>query len=224
MRDRLPATVACLALGALAGCVSLKRTPEARFFALRPVAAPPRAETPQTPTAEDGASIVGVLPVLLPGPLERPQFVTWSGPGELRVDEFLRWAEPLDSGVLRVLAEDLETLLPSHRVVRAPWPGATPLRCRVRLERVRFGPQPGGEVSLSGRFVLLPEHSERALVIRDVDLRRDPAHGPSDPGRAIEAMSALLANLAGRIADAVAGLPPAPQEPTRATATVARPM
>lgn len=223
MRDRLPATVACLALGALAGCVSLKRTPEARFFALRPVAEPPRAETPGAPTAEDGASIVGVLPVLLPGHLERPQFVTWSGPGEVRVDEFLRWAEPLDSGVQRVLAEDLETLLPSHRVVRAPWPGSTPLRCRVRVELVRFGPQPGGEVSLSGRFVLLPAHSERALVIRDADLGR-PVPGPRDPGRAIEAMSALLADLAGRIADAIAALPPAPQEPTRATATVPRPM
>jgi uncharacterized lipoprotein YmbA len=224
MRARLSVTIAFLALGALGGCVSLKRTSEARFFALRPVAEPPRAETPQTPTAEDGASIVGVLPVLLPGHLERPQFVTWSGPGEVRVDEFLRWAEPLDSGVLRVLAEDLETLLPSHRVVRAPWPGSTPLRCRVRVELVRFGPQPGGEVSLTGRFLLLPEHSERALVTRDADLRRDRAHGPSDPGLAIEAMSALLADLAGRIADAIATLPPAPQEPTRATATVPRPM
>ena len=126
MRDRLPATVACLALGALAGCVSLKRTPEARFFALRPVAERPRAETPGTPMAEDGASIVGVLPVLLPGPLERPQLVTWSGPGEVRIDEFLRWAEPLDSGIVRVLVEDLATLLPSQRVIRAPWSGSTP--------------------------------------------------------------------------------------------------
>ena len=224
MRARPSVTVAFLALGALGGCVSLKRTPEARFFALRPVAERPQAEAPRTPTSEESASIVGVLPVLLPGHLERPQFVTGSGPGEVRVDEFLRWAEPLDAGVVRVLTEDLETLLPSHRVVRAPWPGSTPLRCRVRVELVRFGPQPGGEVALSGRFVLLPAHSERALVIGDADLRRDPARGPSDPGRAVEAMSALLAELAGRIADAVAGLPPAPQEPTRATATVTRPM
>src|SRR4029453_6538501 len=149
-----------------------KRTSEARFFALRPVAEPPRAETPQTPTAEDGASIVGVLPVVLPAHLERPQVVTWSGPGEVRVDEFLRWAEPLDSGVLRVLAEDLETLLSSPPGVRAPGPGSTPLRCRVGGGLVRFGPQPGGEVSLSGRFVLLSAHSERALVIHDADLRR----------------------------------------------------
>ena len=224
MRARQSVTVAFLALGALGACVSLKRTPEARFFALRPVAERPQAEAPPTPTSEESASIVGVLPVLLPGHLARPQFVAWSGPGEVRVDEFLRWAEPLDAGVARVLAEDLETLLASHRVVRAPWPGSTPLRCRVRVELVRFGPQPGGEVSLSGRFVLLPADSERALVIGEADLRRDPAHGASDPGRAVEAMSALLADLAGRIAAAVAGLPPAPQQTTGATATVRRPM
>jgi uncharacterized protein len=202
MRPRLALTVALLALAALAGCVSLKRTSEARFFALRAV-----AEDPKAPADESGASIVGVLPVFLPGPLERPQFVTWSAPGEVRIDEFLRWTEPLDSGVLRVLVENLEILLPSHRVIRAPWPASTPLLCRVRVEIFRFGPQPGGEVSLSGRFVLLPDNGERPVATGAVDLRRPPAPGPSDPGHSVEAMSALLADLAGQIAGAIAALP-----------------
>jgi uncharacterized protein len=197
----LPTTPALLAAGLLAGCVSLKRTPEARFFTLRPVAEPPRA-----PEAESGAGIVGVLPVFLPGSLERPQIVTWSGPGEVRIDEFLRWAEPLDSAVERVLAEDLGVLLPAYRVIKAPWPAATPLRCRVRLEVVQFGSQPGGAISLTGRYVLLPARSERALASRTVDVRREGAG--ADPGRAVEAMSALMADLAGRIADAIAALPP----------------
>lgn len=212
MRARLRATVALLVLGALAGCVSLKRTAEARFFALRPV-----AEAPMPAAAENDASIVGVLPVFLPGHLERPQFITWSGPGEVRIDEFLRWAEPLDSGVLRVLAEDLGTLLPSHRVIKAPWPGSTPLRCRVRAELVRFGPQPGGEVSLSGRFVLLPARGERALLARSVDLVRVPAPDASDPGQSVETMSTLLADLAAQIADAIASLPIDPSEKVSAT-------
>ena len=94
--------------------------------------------------------LVGVLPVFLPGYLDRPQVVTWTGPGELRIDEFLRWAEPLDAGVARVLGESLGTLLPSHRVIRAPWSSAAPLRCRVRLELARFGPQESGEMVLTG--------------------------------------------------------------------------
>jgi uncharacterized lipoprotein YmbA len=207
MRAKLTVTVALLALAAHAGCVTLKRTSEARFFALRPV-----AEAPPDPPAKSTVSVVGVLPVFLPDHLERPQIVAWSGPGEVRIDEFLRWAEPLDSGVLRVVAEDLETLLPSHRVIKAPWPASTPLRCRVRVELVHFGPQPGGEVELSGRFALLPERSERALVSRAVDLRRDTTPGSSDAGRAVEAMSSLLAELAGQIAVAIAALPPDPPE------------
>jgi uncharacterized lipoprotein YmbA len=207
MRAWPPVTATLLALGTLAGCVSLKRTSEARFFALRPVAKAPRASGD-----ERSASIVGVLPVFLPGSLERPQLVAWSAPGEVRIDEFLRWTEPLDSGVLRVLVEDLEILLPSHRVIKAPWPASTPLLCRVRAELVSFGTQPGGEVALSGRFVLLPERSERPLANRAVDLRRDPTPGPNDPGRSVEAMSALLADLAGQIADVISALPADPAE------------
>jgi uncharacterized protein len=193
--------VALLAAGALAGCVPLKRTPEARFFTLRPV-----AERPASPASNAaGPGIVGVLPVSLPGFLERPQLVAWSAPGEVRVDEFRRWAEPLDASVQRVLTEDLETLLPSHRVIHSPWARSTTVQCRVRAELVRFGLQPGGEVALTGRFVVLPAQSERPLLSRDVELRRDGAR--ADPGRVVEAMSALVADLAAEMAQAIGTLP-----------------
>jgi hypothetical protein len=193
--------VALLVVGALAGCVPLKRTPEARLFALRPV-----AELSASPASSAaGLGIVGVLPVSLPDLLERPQLVSWSAPGEVRVDEFLRWAEPLDTSVQRVLTEDLETLLPSHRVIRSPWARSTTVQCRVRAELVRFGLQPGGEVALSGRFVVLPAQNERPLLSRDVELRRDG--GRADPGGAVEAMSALVADLAAEITKAIGTLP-----------------
>ena len=193
--------VALLVAGALTGCVPLKRTAEPRFFALRPV-----AERPASPASNAaGLGIVGVLPVSLPGFLERPQLVAWSAPGEVRVDEFLRWAEPLDASVQRVLTDDLETLLASHRVIRSPWARSTTVQCRVRVELVRFGLQPGGEIALSGRFVVLPAQSERPLHSRDVELRRDP--GRADPGSTVEAMSALVADLAAEIAKAIGTLP-----------------
>jgi uncharacterized protein len=56
----------------------------------------------------------------MPGHVERPQFVTWSGPGEVRINEFLRWAEPLDSGVLRVIVADLERSSPPIASSRRP--------------------------------------------------------------------------------------------------------
>jgi uncharacterized protein len=207
----LPVVVALVLSGGPGGCVSLKRTPEARFFALRATAeAPP----PAAPAATTG--LVGILPVVLPGYLERPQVVTWAGPGEVRIDEFLRWAEPLDLAVSRVVEENLGTLLPGSRVVRAPWSASTLLRCRVRLDLSRFGPQPGGEVDLAGRWALLPGRGERPLVSRPVELRRGPRSPgtTTDPNASVETMSELLGELSREIATAVGDLPPAePGEP-----------
>ena len=206
-RRHLKAVAALAFAGALTACVSLKRTPEARFFALRsrvaeasPVVAGPAA----------APGLVGVLPVLLPAYLERPQVVTWVAPGEIRIDEFLRWAEALDLAVGRVVGEDLASLLPSHRIIRAPWSGSTPLRCRVRLELTRFGPQPGGKVELAGRFALLPRQSQRPLLSRPVEFSRGPGPGGGavDPNALVEAMSELLAELSRTMAIAIAELPP----------------
>lgn len=200
-------TVVLLAFSALAGCVFLKRTAEPRYFALRPLAATPLTAS-TAPASSDVALVVGVLPLGLPSHLERPQFVSWIGPDEMRIDQFVRWAEPLTSGAQRVLAADLATVLPSHTVITAPWPASTAAQCRVRVAVDGFGLQPDGGVSLSGRLVLLPGSGERPLVTRAVDLRRSPDPGSRDPARAVEAMSALLADLAAQIAELVTALPP----------------
>jgi hypothetical protein len=198
------AAAAAVALGA-AGCVSLKRTPEARFFVLRSVVEPPEAPAPR-----GSAGLVGVLPVRLPGHLERPQLVTWAGPGELRVDEYLRWAEPIDAGVGRTLAENLDALLPAHPVIRAPWPAAVTPFCRVRVDLRLFGLQESGDVRLEGRWTLLPAKEERPLARRSTRLTRGPlpaGPGGVDAGAGVEAMSALLADLAREIAAAIEALP-----------------
>ena len=198
------AATAAVALGS-AGCVSLKRTPEARFFVLRSVVEPPEA-----PARPNPVGLVGVLPVRLPGHLERPQLVTWTGPGELRVDEYLRWAEPIDAGVTRTLAENLDALLPARPVIRSPWAAAVTPFCRVRVDVRVFGPQESGEVRLEGRWMLLPGKGERPLVHRSTSLQHGPlpaGTGGVDASAGVEAMSALLADLAKEIAAAVEALP-----------------
>ncbi len=184
--------------GLLPGCVALKRTPQARFFALRPLLEPTAAAAP-------AGGIVGLLPVLVPGYLQRPQLVTRSLSGELRIDEFLRWAEPLEAGLERTLGEDLAALLPEWRVVRSPWPGSLKPGCRVRVELSQFGLHSDGQVRLAGRFALLPGAGELPLAARAVRQERGPV-GP-DPGSAVELMSELVAGLAREVADALRGLP-----------------
>ncbi|HSD29248.1 MAG TPA: PqiC family protein [Vicinamibacteria bacterium] len=189
---------------ALAGCVSLKRTPEARFFVLRSLAEP-GTPAPQAPSSDP----VGVLPVRVPGYLDRPQLVTWVAPGELRIDEFLRWAEPLDAGISRTLAENLDALLPGRQVLRWPWPGSTPLSCRVRVALERFGPEASGGVFLEGAFVVLPPRGERPLARRPFALRREAQTRPAGAGPApgVEAMNELLLELSREVARAIQDLP-----------------
>jgi uncharacterized lipoprotein YmbA len=204
-RRALVALACCaLALAGGTGCVSLKRTPEARFFVLRALAEPPAA--PQPPAA---FRLVGMLPVSIPGYLDRAQLVTWTRPGELRVDEFLRWAEPLDAAITRTLAENLDLLLPETHVIRSPWAAGVKPRCRVRVRLRQFGPEADGEVRLEGRYVLLPAGDEKPLAIKPVSLRRGALAAPSpDPGADVEAMSELLRDLAGEIAGTIREIPP----------------
>lgn len=211
MRTRpwtLVAALSCALL--LAGCVSLKRTPEARFFVLRSLVEPLPASG-----AAPGSSL-GVLDVRLPGHLERPQLIVWRAPNEVRVDEYTRWAEPVTDAVGRVLTENLAALLPEHLVVRYPWPSSTKLIARIGVEIETFAPQPNGEVLLEGRWGILTPDVERALVQRSFLLKRGPlVAGPegADPGQSVQAMSELLADLTREIAPAVRELPgPASQD------------
>ena len=207
MRIRLSATLGLAGLVlVLAGCVSLKRTPEARFFVLESQARPVAAATPRHPVG-----IVGVEMVRLPGHLDRPQLVTWTSSNEIRVDEFLRWAEPLEDGITRTLVENLADLLPQYDVIKKPWPGAARARCRVAVSLRLFGLQPDGTVRLEGQVALLPHKGQLPLLMEPVSLSRGASPSGAEgapPDPRVDAMSDLLGELSRRIAQAIGSLPP----------------
>jgi uncharacterized lipoprotein YmbA len=205
MRTRILAVVALAGLAlALTGCVSLKRTPEARFFVLQS-----EIEAGASTSGEAPEGIVGVERVFLPGHLMRPQLVTWTASNELSVDEFLRWAEPLEDGITRTLGEDLAGLLPDYQVIRRPWPGSTRFRCRAEVVIAVFGLQRDGMVRLEGRWRLLPDEGQLALVQRPVSLERGPVAGAGEDEvvTGVDAMSELIGDLSRQIAQAIRDLP-----------------
>jgi uncharacterized lipoprotein YmbA len=150
----------------------------------------------------------------MPGDIDRPLLVTRTAPGELRIDEFLRWAEPLDAAITRTVAENLDALLPESHVVRSPWAARAEPRCRVWLQLDLFGPQAGGEVRLEGRWAVLPPRESKPLATKPFDLRRGRFVGDGqklpDAIVGVDAMSELLADLSREIAAAVQALPPEP--------------
>jgi uncharacterized lipoprotein YmbA len=190
---------------AATGCVSLKRSPDARFFVLQSEIEPAAAPSDEAPLG-----IVGIEEVILPGHLVRPQLVTWTAPNELAVDEFLRWAEPLEDGITRTLSEDLAALLPEHQIIRRPWPGGTRTRCRVEVVLRVFGLQRDGMVRLEGRWRLLPDEGQLALVQQPASLERGPlaGRGEGEIVTGVDVMSELIADLSRQIAAAIRALPP----------------
>jgi hypothetical protein len=110
---------------AVAGCASAP----SRFYTLNSTATGGGA-----PAANYG---VAVGPVSIPTLVDRPQFTVQVGTNRVELDEFNRWAAPLNENIARVVAEDLAVLLGTPRVAAATLANFDPAY-RVTIEIQRF--------------------------------------------------------------------------------------
>ena len=136
MKDRIGGYVVVLALVALAA-TACGRSAMARFYTLDSVA------TPDAGPLASYAVVVG--PVTVPSSVDRPEFVVQVTPNRVAVDEFNRWAGPLDESIARVVAGDLATQLGTPRVAAAPAANFE-AAFRVTINVQRFDSIPGHEV------------------------------------------------------------------------------
>lgn len=88
-----------------------------QFFMLKPIDASVMPSATHRPTA----LLVGMTPVRIPAYLDRPQIVTALNGHGYQVSEDNRWAERLDENVARVTLQNLSLLIPTEKVVMAPW-------------------------------------------------------------------------------------------------------
>ena len=100
----------CTVVASCALTVSCASTPESRFYTLSPTPAPAVAPSDVS---------VAVGPVSVPAVVDRPQIVISLGPNRVWLDEFNRWASPLQDDIARVVAENLVSHLGTPRVSRA---------------------------------------------------------------------------------------------------------
>ena len=111
-----------------AGCSS---TPPARFYTLSPTS---------TPAVASSELSVAVGPVAVPAAVDRPQIVVSLGPNRVWLDEFNRWAAPLQDDIARVVAENLAAMLGTPRVAKTLSAG---MAYRAVIEVQRFDSAPG---------------------------------------------------------------------------------
>jgi uncharacterized lipoprotein YmbA len=109
----------------LLGCGS---TPKESFYTLS--SAPPV----ESSTA---AVSIHVSTVSLPDAVDRTPMVIRTGPNQVEIEDFHRWAEPLKTAIPRVLAANLSQLVGGARVSSGRQ-GGTPADYRVNVEIARF--------------------------------------------------------------------------------------
>jgi uncharacterized protein len=183
---------AALAL-ALAGCSFLQPTVDpSRFFVLNAVA----------PPAGSGSQLaLGVGPLNLPSYLAVTELQVRASATELVRSPVDRWAEPLQDGILRVLAQDLSAVLGTRDVVLFPWYAEQQHDVQVAVSIRRFEIDPEGAALLEARYEVtrLPGGGPGAL--RDFAVRKAPAG--SGTAASVAALSEALAALAADVAQQV---------------------
>lgn len=126
-------------------------TTPSQYYLLSPV-----KDTTQS-SAEDvkNLHVIGIGPIKFPKYLNRSPIVRFSSENEVVVDEFNRWAEPLEQNFSRVLRTNLTRLVPSSYALEYPWRRSMNVRYQVMLEVHQFETHPDGNVNLSAHWVIL---------------------------------------------------------------------
>jgi uncharacterized lipoprotein YmbA len=136
---------------------------------------------------------------MFPEYLDRPQIVTRPAPNRLEVDEFHRWGGSLQEEFLRVLGENLGSLLGTSHVLVYPAEARGRVDFQILLDVLRFEGIGEREVLLKARWVLVDPDTEDRVLIREA-LIREQIQSPTVAHR-VAAQSRALGALSRQIAD-----------------------
>lgn len=187
-----------LVLSLLAGA-ACKATPPTNFYVLTSLADADAPAAESTERAEKGA-LIEVGPVELPSYLDQAAIVTRASTNTLAMATFDHWAEPLQDGVARVLAEDLAHLRPDARIAVFPWKRAGPVDVQVIVRAHRFEVA-SDEARLAVEWRLVS--GDGVEILSRGSSFTEPVSG-GGYGAKVAAMSGVLGALSKEIAAAIA--------------------
>ncbi len=142
---------------------------------------------------------VGILPITLPGYLQRPQMVVRQDDSvDIRREDYHRWGEELGAGMARVLSVSMTNNLADIQGVVMPLRIGAPVDLRVQVEARRFEGSPEGEVYLEALWSVQKD----GKALREGHFL---SHRRAGPGMAslVETQSALLVELGAELAAGV---------------------
>jgi uncharacterized lipoprotein YmbA len=173
------------------GCAS----PPSHFYTLNAGAAPVA-----TADAALSSLIVIVGPVSVPAVVDLPQIVVTTGPHQISVDEFNRWASPLQSNISHVVTDNLVAMLGTPRVMLYQQAQNTDGDYRVSIDVQTFESAPGDAATLSALWVVRRMKDGKTQIGRTT-VRE------ATPEKSYQALAAAhsraLSRLSGDIANAI---------------------
>ncbi len=191
MRRLISIATLCALASLVAGCAS---SPPASLYTLSRTA---------TPAATTSNLAVVVGPVSIPAIVDLPQIVVTTGPNQVKLDEFNRWASPLSNNIARVVAENLVALLGTPLVSLFQQSLNAEAGYRAAIEVHSFESAPGDAATLNAVWLVRRTKDGKAQTGRTTV--REPAEGKGYDALAA-AHSRALGRLSQDIADAIRAL------------------
>jgi uncharacterized protein len=182
-------TLICILAALLTGCAS---SPQSHFYTLSPASKPA--------VVAAGNYSISVGPVTVPAAVDRPQIVVRVGPNQVDLDEFNRWASPLQSDIARVVAENLVLMLGTPDVTLFPQTTAAGATYRVVISVLRFDSAPGGAATLDAVWTARGAKTDQSRTGRTT--LAVPTQG-SGYAPLVAAHSLALEKLSGDVAEAI---------------------
>jgi uncharacterized lipoprotein YmbA len=146
---------------------------------------------------------IGIGPVKIPEYLNQPAIVTRITQNEVRLDEFVKWAEPLENNISRALAENLSSLLCLRSIVIFPWGSQTPSDYRIDVHVIQMDGVLGENAFLDVSWSIADSADRKKPALVTKRSRYKEPTGGGDYGAFVSAQGRNLASLSRDIAEAI---------------------
>jgi uncharacterized lipoprotein YmbA len=168
-------------------------SPPVRYYSLEQI------DVVAKPDAAD-SKIVGLGPFRVPNYLRRAQIVTRGSGAVVNINDFARWAEPLDQAVHGIVANNVDGLLADIIVVAYPYITTVDLDYVVVGRIDRFDVGADGDAVMIVQWGLVDASRDETQIAPQRHRYTARASNPDDPGSIATAMSDILTQLSHDIA------------------------
>ncbi len=177
------------------GCISVPNSPVPKFYTLHSTGSPQESK----PLDIAPKLIIGIGPVEIPEYQNRPQMVTRDKDGMLTFAQFERWGEPLDSGLERLILENLTLIFPQTEFQIFPCNFAIPLDYQIMVNVVQLESQLDEDVFLTAQWIIIDSKTKKMLLMKRSQIRQ--AINPHNYSGLAFALSKACTLLSGEIAE-----------------------